>query len=727
MQSASGACYAPTEVKRRRTATASPGNGIRFLRKVDIQLTKCHAYGKTEQCDDLTLLINKVTRGGRMSMEEHTLAPDSEQEELERKAQKLLEEKDSESRTRTYTGPMGKVITVLLCAWTLFQIYFTTIGVMSAINLRAFHCIFLLTFTFLLYPTYKKEKRTRSLPPVWDLVLIVLAIAVFGYLILNYTRVAQNGGRLTQKEIVIAGIALLIVFEAARRASGNLAILAAIFLAYNWFGQYLPGRLGHNGFTLKRVLATQFWGTQGLLGTGIGVSATYIFLFVVFGAFLKYSGFSKFINDFSLALVGRTPGGPAKVSVLASALMGMINGSAIANVATTGTITIPLMKETGYKKEFAGAVEAVASTGGQFCPPIMGAVGFVMAEFLNLSYTSVMLAAIVPAFLYYLGLLFAVHFEAKRLGLAGLSKENIPNAMEVIKEQGHLVAPLVVLIALMFMGKTPLFSAVVAIFATIAASWVRKDTRMTWDKIIMAAVGGARGAVSVGVCCVIIGVIIGTVTLTSLGLNMGYLILNVVDNSNIYLTGLLVMVMSTILGMGVPGVAAYVIVQAVAVPVLIEVGVLDISAHMFCLIYACLSNITPPVAMSSYVAAGIAGSNQTKTGLLSVRLGMVGFLIPFFFLGNPILLIGADPTATIAASLWAMFTASIGTIALVGGLEGWLTRRCGIVERVLLLAVAPMMLYPGTLTDVAGFCLLAAVILYQRMIQRPAAPMGNAA
>ena len=609
MQSASGACYAPTEVKRRRTATASPGNGIRFLRKVDIQLTKCHAYGKTEQCDDLTLLINKVTRGGRMSMEEHTLAPDSEQEELERKAQKLLEEKDSESRTRTYTGPMGKVITVLLCAWT---------------------------FTFLLYPTYKKEKRTRSLPPVWDLVLIVLAIAVFGYLILNYTRVAQNGGRLTQKEIVIAGIALLIVFEAARRASGNLAILAAIFLAYNWFGQYLPGRLGHNGFTLKRVLATQFWGTQGLLGTGIGVSATYIFLFVVFGAFLKYSGFSKFINDFSLALVGRTPGGPAKVSVLASALMGMINGSAIANVATTGTITIPLMKETGYKKEFAGAVEAVASTGGQFCPPIMGAVGFVMAEFLNLSYTSVMLAAIVPAFLYYLGLLFAVHFEAKRLGLAGLSKENIPNAMEVIKEQGHLVAPLVVLIALMFMGKTPLFSAVVAIFATIAASWVRKDTRMTWDKIIMAAVEGARGAVSVGVCCVIIGVIIGTVTLTSLGLNMGYLILNVVDNSNIYLTGLLVMVMSTILGMGVPGVAAYVIVQAVAVPVLIEVGVLDISAHMFCLIYACLSNITPPVAMSSYVAAGIAGSNQTKTGLLSVRLGMVGFLIPFFFLGNPI-------------------------------------------------------------------------------------------
>ena len=648
-------------------------------------------------------------------------------QELEEKAQKLLEEKEAESRTRTYTGPMGVAVTVLLCLWTAFQLYFSTIGLISAVNLRAIHCIFLLAFTFLLYPTYKKEKRVRRFPPVWDVVLIALSAATFGYLILNYTRIAQNGGRVTDFELVIAGAALALAFEAARRASGNLAILAAIFLAYNWFGKFIPGKLGHNGFTLKRVLSTQFWGTQGLLGTGIGVSATYIFLFVVFGAFLKYSGFSKFINDFSLTLVGQTPGGPAKVAVLASALMGMINGSAIANVATTGTITIPLMKQTGYKKEFAGAVEAVASTGGQFCPPIMGAVGFVMAEFLNLSYTYVMLAAIVPAFLYYLGLLFAVHFEAKRLGLSGLSKENIPDAMKVLKEQGHLVIPLVVLIAMMFMGYTPLFAAVVAIAATILASWLRKETRMTWDKIVAACVEGAKGAVSVGVCCVIIGVIIGTVTLTSLGLNMGYLILSVVENTNIYVTGALVMIMSTILGMGVPGVAAYVIVQAVAVPVLIEVNVLPISAHMFCLIYACLSNITPPVAMSSYVASGIAGANQTKTGLLSVRLGLIGFLIPFFFLDNPVLLIGADPTATIAGSLWAFFTASVGTVALVGGLEGWFLRKSNWLERAVLIAVAPLMLYPGSLTDAVGFAVLAAVILFQWFTRRPASPVsGNA-
>lgn len=648
-------------------------------------------------------------------------------QELEEKAQKLLEEKEAESRTRTYTGPVGAAVTVLLCLWTVFQLYYSTIGLISAVNLRAIHCIFLLAFTFLLYPTYKKERRVRRLPPVWDMVLIALSAASFGYLILNYTRIAQNGGRVTNLELVIAGMALALAFEAARRASGNLAILAAIFLAYNWFGKFIPGKLGHNGFTLKRVLSTQFWGTQGLLGTGVGVSATYIFLFVVFGAFLKYSGFSKFINDFSLTLVGQTPGGPAKVAVLASALMGMINGSAIANVATTGTITIPLMKQTGYKKEFAGAVEAVASTGGQFCPPIMGAVGFVMAEFLNLSYTYVMLAAIVPAFLYYLGLLFAVHFEAKRLGLSGLSKENVPDAVKVLKEQGHLVIPLAVLIAMMFLGYTPLFAAVVAIAATILASWLRKETRMTWDKIVAACVEGAKGAVSVGVCCVIIGVIIGTVTLTSLGLNMGYLILSVVENANIYVTGALVMIMSTILGMGVPGVAAYVIVQAVAVPVLIEVNVLPISAHMFCLIYACLSNITPPVAMSSYVAAGIAGSNQTKTGLLSVRLGLIGFLIPFFFLDNPVLLIGADPAVTLAGSLWAFFTASVGTVALVGGLEGWFLRKSNWVERAVLIAVAPLMLYPGSFTDVIGFVVLAAIIAIQWFTCRPASPAaGNA-
>ncbi|WP_295365421.1 TRAP transporter permease [uncultured Succinivibrio sp.] len=626
--------------------------------------------------------------------------------------------KEHPSRYVNYKGITSKAVAVLLIIWTVFQVYFTTFGAISAINLRAFHCLFLLLFTFLLFPVTRKSLKQRRYPSLLNLLLIALSIFCILYLVIYFPRVARSGGRLNTTDLYVAGIGILLVFEASRRACGNLGILAAIFLAYNWFGAYIPGALGHNGLTLKRILSTQFWGTQGIFGIGIGVSATYIFLFVLFGSFLKYSGFSKFINDFSLALVGKTPGGPAKVAVMASAAMGMINGSAIANVATTGTITIPLMKQTGYSKNFAGAVEAVASTGGQFCPPIMGAVGFVMAEFLNISYVSVMIAAVIPAFLYYLGLLFAVHFEAKKRGLSGFSKENIPDAMKVIREQGHLSLPLFILITLMCCGYTPLYSAVISIVATVLSSYLRADTRMNIDKIILAVTEGARGAISVGVCCVIIGIIIGTVTLTSLGLNMGYVILSVVDNSNILLTGFLTMLMSVVLGMGVPGVAAYVIVQAVAVPVLIKVGIVPICAHLFCLVYACLSNITPPVAMSCYVAAGISGGNQLKTGLLAVRLGLVGFLIPFFFLTNPELLIGVVPDVKIYEYLWIAFTASAGTIALAGGLQNYLLTECNLVERILLILVCPMMLYPGITTDIIGMVLLSAVIVLQKVTRQ---------
>ena len=626
--------------------------------------------------------------------------------------------KEHPSRYVNYKGITSKAVAVLLIIWTVFQVYFTTFGAISAINLRAFHCLFLLLFTFLLFPVTRKSLKQRRYPSLLNLLLIALSIFCILYLVIYFPRVARSGGRLNTTDLYVAGIGILLVFEASRRACGNLGILAAIFLAYNWFGAYIPGALGHNGLTLKRILSTQFWGTQGIFGIGIGVSATYIFLFVLFGSFLKYSGFSKFINDFSLALVGQTPGGPAKVAVMASAAMGMINGSAIANVATTGTITIPLMKQTGYSKNFAGAVEAVASTGGQFCPPIMGAVGFVMAEFLNISYVSVMIAAVIPAFLYYLGLLFAVHFEAKKRGLSGFSKENIPDAMKVIREQGHLSLPLFILITLMCCGYTPLYSAVISIVATVLSSYLRADTRMNIDKIILAVTEGARGAISVGVCCVIIGIIIGTVTLTSLGLNMGYVFLSVVDNSNILLTGFLTMLMSVVLGMGVPGVAAYVIVQAVAVPVLIKVGIVPICAHLFCLVYACLSNITPPVAMSCYVAAGISGGNQLKTGLLAVRLGLVGFLIPFFFLTNPELLIGVVPDVKIYEYLWIAFTASAGTIALAGGLQNYLLTECNLVERILLILVCPMMLYPGITTDIIGMVLLSAVIVLQKVTRQ---------
>lgn len=643
-------------------------------------------------------------------MEQHTSAALTAEEI---KAQQLLDEKEPDSKLRTFSGPLGNLTTILFLVWAAFQVIANSFGIIDAMALRTWHLLFLLGFTFLLFPTYGKEKRKRALPPVWDLVLLGITFFTFWYLLHYYTVIARRGGYLQQTDLVIAGLALLLVFEGGRRACKNLAVLGLVFLLYNFLGMLIPGELGHVGFSLKRVLNHMIWGSQGIFGVGIGVSATYIFLFVLFGAYLKYSGFSQFINDIALTLVGRSAGGPAKVAVLASALLGMINGSAIANVATTGTITIPMMKKTGYKKEFAAAVEAVASTGGQFAPPIMGAVGFVMAEFMGVSYTQVLLAACIPAFLYYLTLLFAVHFEAKRLGLSGLSKENIPDALVVLKNQGHLLIPLVVLIGLLSFGYTPLFAAVIAIFATVLASWLKKETRMTWKVIVQATVEGSRSAIAVGMSCAIIGIIIGTVSLTGLGLSFGYIILRVVGEGQLYLGGLMVMLMSIVLGMGVPGVAAYVIVSTVSVPVLIQTGAIPMAAHMFCLIYACLSNITPPVAMSSYVASGIADSDQTKTSLIAVKLGLTGFILPFFFLDNPILLIGASPDVPLWLTLRAILTSSVGVIALSAGLQGYLLNKLPIIGRIALVIAGLLFIETQLVTDLIALLLFGAILAVQ--------------
>ena len=653
---------------------------------------------------------------------------------LDKKAQQLMEDRDAESRTRVFEGTLNKVFTVVLVIWAIFQVWANTFGTLGAVKLRTAHIMFLLPLALMLYPTYKKERRRRRMIPAWDVLLIAAAIASFGYILWRYDALAKTG-RLNDTDVLVGVVCLLIVFEAARRASGNLAIIALIFLSYfAVWGRYVPGMFGTSAFTLKRVIKALVWDTNGILGTGAGVSATYIFVFVLFGSFLKHSGFSQLINDVALTLVGRSPGGPAKVAVIASALMGMINGSAIANVATTGTITIPLMKKTGYKKDFAAAVEAVASTGGQFTPPIMGAVGFVMAEFMAVSYMKVMLAAAIPAFLYYLALIYSVHLEARRLGLSGLSPENIPKAGKVLRERGHLLIPLIVLLALMFMGYTPLFAAIAAIFVTIPVSWLRKETRMNPSTILKATVEGSRSAIGVGVSCIIIGVIIGSVNMTSLGLNFGTLILKVVGEGQLFLGGLMVMVMSTILGMGVPGVAAYVIVYVVAVPVLRATGATEMAANMFCLIYACLSNITPPVAMSSYVAAGIADSNMTKTSLIAMKLGVAGFILPFFFLNNPVLLYGSTEGVALTETLRAFATSSVGVLALAAGLAGLPLAKYSraatalrVICRAMLLAGGLLFVNPTLTTDIAGLVLIAAEVVLDRLVLSRAQPIAEAA
>jgi TRAP transporter 4TM/12TM fusion protein len=623
-------------------------------------------------------------------------------------------------------------MTAFSLGWVIFQLYFNTLGSMDAISFRAWHALFLLIYCFVLYPAFKNENRKRLFPGVFDFVLIGASLFAFLYFVLNYQRISLSGGYVTQGENIIGMIAIVVSFIAAYRAAGGLVWLAALFMAYNFLGRYIPGSLGHAGFSVNRIVGHMFWSSQGLFSAGIGVSATYIFVFILFGAFLAKSGFTSFINDFSLALVGRTAGGPAKVGVIACGLMGMINGSAVAIVATTGTIAIPMMRKAGSSKDFSAAVIAAAASGGQYCPPVMGAVAFLMAEFLGVSYSVVLLAAIVPAALYYFGLLLAVHFQARRSGLKGLSPENLPRALAVIKKEGYLLAPLVSLLIFMGIGFTPLFACIVSIFVTIAASWLRPETRMGLKKITAACEDGTRGAVSVGVCCVIIGIIVGTVSLTGLGLKFGFLMLKVVDlvpahyaQLKILTAALMIAVMSTILGMGVPGIAAFVIVTAVAIPVMLQVGCSPIPAYLFCLYYASLSNITPPVAISAYVAAGIANSNQNKTGWLAVRVGLSGFLLPFYFLINPVLLIGAAPAGTaLVTVIRSIISAAVGIFALSSGTEGWLMNRSTGAERFLCVLASFMLIDPGMLTDGIGIGVLLIVFIFQ-LVRRSGGPSAG--
>lgn len=626
--------------------------------------------------------------------------------------EELLKKYDSEFRTRDYIGVTAKVVTGILIIWSIFQLYTSSFGILEAIKMRAWHLGFLLILSFLIYPASKKSSASRRLPTIWDMVCILLTIISIGYLLLTYDTFARERfGIHVEMDYYMAGIGILVVFEASRRVVGNaLTIICALFLIYNFLGAYIPGALGHVGFSFERVTDIMFWGSQGIFGIALGVSATYIFLFVLFGAFLKNSGFTDFINDVALSIAGWTAGGPAKVAVIGSGFMGMVNGSAVANVVTTGAVTIPLMKKTGYKPTFAAAVEAVASTGGQFAPPIMGAAGFIMAEFLGVPYRTIMLAAIIPALLYYITVFMVVHFEAKRIGLTGIAKENIPQMMKVLKDGGHLLIPLVVLISLLSTGVTPLYAAVFALISTVIASWLRRSTRMGFKTIVDSLVEGSKGALAVGIACAIVGIVVGTISLTSLGLTLGNNILAIAGD-NLFLAAILTMLISIVLGMGIPATAAYIIVATIAAPLLVKLGVPPLAAHMFAFFYAGLSNITPPVALAAYAAAGLAGASPNKVGLEAVRIGLTGFILPFFFLYNPVLLFNGD---TVTSSLIAMATAAVGVVCIAAGLQGWLLTKTSLVQRIALLATGFLMVDPGLVTDTIGLIALAAIAIWQK-------------
>lgn len=629
--------------------------------------------------------------------------------DAERAAEKVLEKADAEARFRKYGGRWAVAVTVIAVAMSIFHLYTSGFGTLMAMKQRSVHLAFLVLLTFLLYPGSKRAPRNR--PSVVDWIWIILSVSSSLYIFFTFEAFSMRGTAIPL-DITMGAILIVCVLEATRRSVGKeLMILALLFLAYGYWGEYIPGVLGHTGFTYKRIVYQLFLSSEGIFGISLGVSATYIFLFILFGAFLTETGMGRFIKDLAMSLAGRTIGGEAKVSIVASGLMGMINGSAVGNVAATGTFTIPLMTGAGFKPVFAAAVVAVAGTGGMIMPPVMGAASFIMAEFLGLHYGVIMLAAAIPAVLYYLAEYAVIHIEAVKTGMRPIPRDEIIPLTKVMRERGHLLVPIVVIVYLLLIGRTPLYAAFYGIIASIAVSFLTKATRLTWKSFFKAMESGARQSVGVGIACAVVGNIIGITNLTGLGLVLGDNIVSLAGGS-VLVTTFLTMIVCVILGMGLPTTACYIVTATIAAPALMKLGVNPLAAHMFTYYFACLSNLTPPVAIASYGAAGLSGQSPSAVGWTGFRISLAGFLIPFTFIFNPELLLVGGNFVSITIST---VTSIIGVIALASSLQNYLYTPMNVVQRAGMFFGALLLIFPGIITDIAGVALAGAIFFWQKM------------
>jgi TRAP transporter 4TM/12TM fusion protein len=505
--------------------------------------------------------------------------------------------------------------------------------------------------------------------------------------------------------------AVVLVIEAARRVVGwPMVTIALLFLAYALLGPYIPGELAHRGADLDTLVQHLFYTTEGIFGIPIGVSSTFIFLFILFGAYLEKTGMGQFFIDIANAIAGWASGGPAKVAVLSSGLMGTVSGSSVANVVGTGSFTIPMMKKLGYKPEFAGAVEATASTGGQLMPPIMGAAAFLMAEFTQTPYVTIIAAAVIPALLYYFGVWTGVHLEARRLGLRGLNRDELPKFKSLVVERGHLVIPLLAIIYLLVSGKTPMKAALYAIVLSIGVSMLRKNTRIGVKDIIEGLEQGARGVLGVLAATACAGIIIGVVTMTGLGLKLGTTLVDLAQGQ-LFLTLFFTMITSIILGMGVPTTANYVITSTIAAPALVLIGVPVLAAHMFAFYFGIIADVTPPVALAAFAGAGIAKADPLKTGFNASKLAIAAFLVPYIFVYNPTMLM-------IDVHAWEIvqiaITSVIGIIGVSAGVAGFLLTNLSFIERIAFFIGGIMLVTPGTYTDIIGAAILVIGYLIQK-------------
>lgn len=603
-----------------------------------------------------------------------------------------------------------KTLTGIAAVLSLFAIYTNGFSNIQEIYRNALFLGCILVLTFMMFPLSKKTNKNKL--SILDYLFIAGSLIGIGYIVLNYTAIhIDRQSQIIPMDNFFAILTVIILLEAARRSIGwFIPILSALAIVYAIYGPHFPGMFAHAGFSLERLLYRLYMTTEGIFGMTLSIASTYIVLFILFGAFLTVSGASQFFNELALAIAGQRRGGPAQVAVISSALTGSLSGSAVANVATTGSFTIPLMKKIGLKPKFAGAVEATASTGGMIMPPIMGAAAFIMAGFLGISYTTIIIAALIPSILYYVSLIIAIDIEAKRQGLKGLSKDSIPIVKDVLKARGVLALPILVVIGTLLIGKTPLFAGFAGIISVIIASWLTKDksTRVTPRKAFDALVEGAKGTVQVGIATAAIGIIIAVVTMTGLGSTFAYNIIELAQGS-LPLILILVMVTSIILSLGLPSTALYIIVAVTAAPALITAGVNPLAAHFFVLWFGALSNVTPPVALAAYTAAGIAGSDPMKTSWTAMKLALPGFIVPFMIVYNPVLLMQDDPSITFplwVAVILAFVTALIGIFALAVAINNFFTIKLNIVERIGLLISAFLLISGGLVTDVIGISLL---------------------
>ena len=488
-----------------------------------------------------------------------------------------------------------------------------------------------------------------------------------------------------------------------------MVCVVLFFIGYAFAGPYMPGLLAHRGLSIEHFVSHVYFTTEGVFGIPLGVSSTFIFLFILFGAYLEGTGLGKFFIDVANSIAGWASGGPAKVAVLSSGLMGTVSGSSVANVVGTGSLTIPMMKRLGYHKNFAGAVEAAASTGGQLMPPVMGAAAFLMAEFVGVPYVEIVKAAIIPAALYFIGVWLGVHFEAKRNNLKGLPRDELPKLGELLKTRGHLAIPLLAIVWLLVSGYTPMRAALVAIVLSIVVSSLKAATRMTPLQIVKGLETGARNVLGVLVACAAAGIIIGVVTKTGVGLKLASALLDL-SGGMILPSMFLTMITAIILGMGVPTTANYVITSTIAAPALIQMGVPILAAHMFVFYFGIIADVTPPVALAAYAGSGISGGNALKTGINASKLAIAAFIIPYMFVLNPglLLLNGVSPNLILA-----LITAIVGMVALSSSLIGYLVAPLKNFERVILFGGGLLMIKPGLVTDIAGIAIFSAILFMQ--------------